>query len=897
MIKYNKLARAISVALPLMFLAGCSGDSNDDETTAQTPTTPAPSNSPEIIFDTASGNVPYPNDINGFDADGTLAAFGETQWTQSIDNDDQDESPNAYWNYYGSQDGWGASTPMIINLKEGAGIDPATLTKDTVKLFRSTGSGNAFEALTYGEDFRAIVSDSGSINIEPLHPYDGGTRYLFALTTGITDTNGKALATSSSYSQLLEETNDSKHSQNLKQVISDLENTGIASSTVVYGADFTVASTLDILRPVVKKFLDEYADSTEITNIIAVKDYLSTDHSPFQNKTIVLNSIQETLKENDIEPSPFVAAPEETKHFTLYTAEINLPYYLDTPELGTNCSYHPRLVDEQGNPAAGVDLPNNMNDFRIAPEKYCQGALSYWQDSNGKPLTDKTAADIKVFETPSENPVKVAISLPDSNTFKPPYKTFMYAHGYGSSKNEIATIANELAKEGYAMIAIDQPMHGDRAVDINGDGKKDINAGSKGTDFVMADNLLTTRGFLMQTLVDYIGLRYAITNGVKDTVNNSGKPLFDTANVHMAGLSLGGITTTSVSALLKDTQNQYPDSAEKLDLKTTNMVVPGGGLASVILQSPVLANPISKDLKDSGMFRLEMAQLLGLYNPVKDTTSHKKVAILDEFDTRYRSLTREDLTDINGIEDEQVRANAKKLADAFEALVGSDSKEKLKEFSDFEKQALLNFKPVAQVDAQSVIDPADPITLSTIYNKEENRNEPLFLVEAVGDGSNTINIFRDIILNKYTVDNPWNPGDFVIVNQAHEMPLSGTDPLIRTMGLDIVSCDLDTTNDGKTCIISGSGTVRAAARYGFGTHVSLSRLLKADIFSKLSIDKGDYFLPNDEDVHNSIIQSMLSFARNNGERIEIPNKGSLPGVSETLLLDESAFSASPDYKK
>ncbi len=884
LIKHNKLARAITIALPLVFLAGCSSDSNDDATTE---TTPPPSNGPVIIFDVANGNVPYPNNINGFDQDGTLAVFGESQWAQSIDNGDLSESPNAYWNYYGSQDGWGASTPMIINLEGGAEVDPATLTGDTVKLFRSVDGGNAFEALTYGEDFRAIVSDSGSINIEPLHPYDGGTRYLFALTAGIADTNGEPLTASSSYSQLLNTSNNSEHSQNLKRVISDLEAAGIEGSTIVYGADFTVTSTLDILRPVVDKFLNEYAQSTEITNIQAAD---TAYNKPFQTNALVSDAIHNALKANGTPVPPLDTPPEEPKNYTLYTAEINLPNYLDTPELGINCSFHPNLVDEQGNPAPGVTLPDNMNDFRIAPEKYCQAAFSYWQDSHGKPLTGETAADIKVFAEPSENPIKVAISVPDSNKFQPPYKTFMYAHGYGSSKDEITTIASDLAEQGYAMVAIDQPVHGDRAVDINGDGISDLDAGTRRTDFVMSDNLLTTRSFLTQVMLDYLGVRYAISNGVVDTINNSATPLLDTDNVHMAGLSLGGIATTSISALLRDTQNRHPSSADKLDLKTTSMFVPGGGLASIILQSPALAGQIETDLLDTGMFRLEMARLLGSYNPTEDTTSDRKVAILDAFDARYRSLTEEDLANIPGIEDDQVRANAEALAAAFEVLVGADSEEKLTSFSDFEHQAWLDFKPRAQIDAQSVVDAGDPMTLSTVFRNDENQDEPLFLVESVGDGSNTYN--EADIVKALAGIKPWNPGDFIIVNQVHEMPLSGTDPLIRTMGLDILSCDLATTDDGETCVFSG--TVRGAARYGFGTHMSSA--VAIDLSDK---GKKGYLLPNDTDVHNSIIEGMLSFAESDGKKIELPNKGSVddPKISETLLLDESEFPASPDYKE
>ncbi|WP_257252881.1 hypothetical protein [Endozoicomonas sp. SESOKO3] len=131
-----------------------------------------------------------------------------------------------------------------------------------------------------------------------------------------------------------------------------------------------------------------------------------------------------------------------------------------------------------------------------------------------------------------------------------------------------------------------------------------------------------------------------------------------------------------------------------------------------------------------------------------------------------------------------------------------------------------------------------------------------------------------------TEGNEYNPGDFVIVNQADEMPLGGTDPLIRTLGLDL----LVGGENGEKSVT----TIRGASRYGYGTHMS------SFVPMPLAIIDPD-LLPNDMQVHNSIVKATLSFMDSNGSFVEVKNYGLTNG--DNLLLPEEDFPEQPEYKR
>ncbi|WP_062266635.1 hypothetical protein [Endozoicomonas arenosclerae] len=851
--QYSRLARAVSLTLPLALLAGCDDVLNDDveEVTLQ---------SQALKFDPANGMIPYPNDIVGFDEDGTLHVPGETDWA----NTDGD-SPNVYWNYYGTQQGWGTSVPMILEFTKApdeAGGSP-TIDADTfqsgIKMFRENADGT-LESLVWNEDYRAILAKAGTINIEPLKPFDEATRYFVALTSDVKDAHGQTLQTSSAYRQLL--SSNDEMGQHLQGVIDQLGGAGLSDSSIIYAADFTTGSNVSVIRPVVAKYL-ETSDETILT---IHQEITSTDTADVVNNNVLVNQFSETLKNEGVE----LPLPDNTEAgYHVFSASINLPAYMDTPDMNAgNCDYNQYVASMQ-NEDGSVPDGINFNEYRVAPQEFCPGAFSYFQADDGTPINAENAGNIHVFKTADQNSISALVFLPDGEVPEGGFPVIMSTHGFGGSKSDTELAAEQFTSEGYALVAIDHPMHGDRAVDIDGDGEKDLSATVRRTDYASPENLLTTRGFMWQVSLDYIGIRMAIANGVTDL---QGKLLLDTNNVHMQGGSLGGIHSTIISGMIRDAQENIPGYKDELDLKTTTLNVPGAGVAAILMQSPVLQPEMKADILESAPFRLFMAEKLGLYNPVTQLSKDEKVTALDKTDEYREGLAGVDLTQPELISDENVR----QLADKLLATSAAMGKSAPADFAEFEEQIWEAYKIPAEVAYQAITDPSDPVSYAKVL--AQYPDEPILLNEAVGDGSNDLNILG-LGIALATEGNEYNPGDFVIVNQADEMPLGGTDPLIRTLGLDL----LVGGENGEKDV----ATVRGASRYGYGTHMS------SFIPIPLALIDPD-LLPNDMQVHNSIIGASTSFMNSKGSYVNVKNRGFTNG--DDLLLLKEEFSEQPQYK-
>ncbi|KEQ16741.1 hypothetical protein [Endozoicomonas numazuensis] len=849
--QYSRLARAVSLTLPFIFLAGCD-ENNVDEVTLSSQT---------LQFDPAKGVIPYPNDIVGFDEDGTLHIPGETDWANTAG-----DSPNVYWNYYGAQKGWGTSVPMVLEFKKAAEeaggsptIDGETL-QAGIKMYKE--DGGILKSLEWNKDYRAILAKSGTINIEPLKPLDEATRYFVVMTSGVKDAHGQTLKVSSAYQQLLSSKSDM--GLHLQGVIDTLGGAGISPDDIVYAADFTTGSNISVIRPVIGKYLDEYSSNTHLVNL---EEEVVSSTSNIGEENTLLTQLSDQFEKKGLEVPE--TEPDAVPEYRVFSAAINLPAYLDTPEIGVNCEYN-EYVSSMQEGGANDSHPENFNEYRVAPQAFCPGAFSYFQTDDGTPINASNAADIHVFKEPYQNLVKAKIYLPAGPVPENGFKVVMSSHGFGSSKDEAELFAKQLVGAGYALVAIDHPMHGERTVDIDGDDVADLDASVRRTDYASPENLLTTRGFMWQVSMDYIGIRMAIANGVED---DQGQVLLDNKNVHMMGSSLGGIHSTIISGMIRDAQEHFSSYADDLDIKTTVTNVPGGNVAAVLMQSPVLLPEMKADILESGPFRLYMAEKLGIYNPEVQLSRNEKVAALDKAD-EYRNIPEGiDLSQPELIDDNVIRQMANKMVSVSQALGNKAATD----FAEFEEQVWQAYKIPAEIAYQTIIDPSDPVSYAKVLSAY--KDEPVLMSEAVGDGSNDLSLL-DAGLALKTEGHEWNPGDFVIVNQADEMPLGGGDAVIRAMELDLLTGGVN----GE----EGSGTIRGASRYAYGTHLS------SFVELPLAVLDPD-LLPNDHQVHNSIVNATLSFLNSNGSSVTV-NNGRPGEGSDKLLVPAEDFPEQPEYK-
>jgi len=176
----------------------------------------------------------------------------------------------------------------------------------------------------------------------------------------------------------------------------------------------------------------------------------------------------------------------------------------------------------------------------------------------------------------------------------------IFQHGFGRSKTDLLAVARSLANAGFAAIAIDAPLHGDRTFGLDfvtedaygnlianvPDGKPD----SSGRHFLNLGHLLTSRDNLRQAAADLIHLARLIERQAIDVASNAtgapgadGTPDLAQSVAGIVGHSLGAMLATIVAAV-----DPYVQAAV--------LANPGGGIATILSTSPTF-----KPLIDAGL--------------------------------------------------------------------------------------------------------------------------------------------------------------------------------------------------------------------------------------------------------------------------------------------------------
>lgn len=624
-------------------------------------------------FDPANGVVPFPTN---------LLLSGTTDLTLNIPvaNPNDFSNPRVAMN---ALDGFSTVAPWTTTFS--TPVEPSSIVPGrSVRLYEvslaSPGGGvtGVVRKLRAGRDFTAVLAGPQTLAIIPLRPLDPMTTYMAVLTDAINDTDGNDVTPSETY--FLAKRTDPLVDANGNSTEPLLDN--------------GTARALEPLRQLVNS-QEAAAASRGVKRDRIVLSWTATTQSTHQ----VLGALRSV-----IEPAESLIAPsgESTAVAGLpgladiYIGRMDLPYYLDAP------------------------TPANPNPTQILNTFWEAEPGAYVPPFNGFGL-DPTSTHVTAYnpfpQVKGVHPIPVLATVPNASSgrSKPDagWPVVIYQHGITRNRVDALAVADTLAMAGFAVVAIDLPLHGvtnraallyggnvpvplrstERTFNVDlvdnetGAPGPDNNFDASGTHFINLTNLLNSRDNVRQAETDISVLAETIPTM---DINQDGQPDFDGSRIHFVGQSMGAIVG-------------IPALAVEAGIDASLLSAPGGGIARLLEASPTFGPRI----------RAGLEQAAGLVPGTAD----------------YQAFF---------------------------------------------------------VAAQTVIDSGDPIN----FGAQAAQRHPVLLHEIVGSES--------------------SPPDQVVPNVVPGAPLSGTEPLIRVMGLDPI---VGPTQDPQG--------IRGAVRFLAGGHGSL----------------------------------------------------------------------------
>ena len=639
----------VALTAAALVLSGCLTDAKDPDrpppgTGTGVPEVPQVGDTFRAQFDPARLIMPYPNDILGFlvnpGTDGTLNLIAQPlQPLAPLVNQLDGFSTNAriQANFTRAVDP-ASLTPATVFLLEVAmdpgskavvGLSDTTLCKiaaappEACAAIGVAATGNPF--LVQGVDYEVSVApdiDAGNqtVQLKPLRPLNSnranaftpGTEngYLMFLTSGIRDASGNPAQPDATYAQIrggflsgaiqlpppgVGVPPDLSTEQLLGLFIAAHltvgEFLGIAPGNVVVSASFTTQDTSTVLQTVAD--MAEAQDSQLFPMVTPVPIPLS--------ETVVLPPGTQVTT-NLVLGLQGIDADEIPGEGDVYLGALNLPYYLA-----------PATAE---NPGAILTSP-----WIAATESPLDGTSRVLNKYN--PVPHKRA----------DVPVPLLVSIPNANTDyalattggafapKPPagWPVVVFQHGITTNRTLLFALAEPLNNAGYAVIAMDLPLHGitqpeidfenvtaeelaailsdpakataifrvpgvpERTFDVDLDGDGQIDA--SGAHFINLSNGLVSRDNLRQATADLITLMRTIPTMDLD---GDGTPDFDGSRIHVIGMSLGAMVVASALSV-DDTP------------VTASLGMPGGVLSDLLLDSFSFGPRIEAGLSAQGL--------------------------------------------------------------------------------------------------------------------------------------------------------------------------------------------------------------------------------------------------------------------------------------------------------
>ncbi|CAH7097168.1 Lipase [Vibrio chagasii] len=567
-----------------------------------------------------------------------------------------------YNNSYAALDGWGlCAEPILIPLQSINSDKRFPLNNETL-----AGNVVLIDGETGEEVGTQISADGSNIKIQCESGLKAGTTYSIVVTDGVKTEFDEPLKADSSFDELIY--SDVPLQSNKEENIQEQVLNAIDSYYALYP----------------EKGVPIYAAQFKTQSAYSPLDAMRRSHLLYGSS---FSSALPELK-------------EEKRGYNLYTKVLKIPSYLPfTKEREAECT-----VDE------------------FDPKKNCPPLYEWITNTDGGfPTADnpipKLTEDLEItadIYVPKEFNWGSFIELPVA----------IFIHGVTAERSTASLMAAEYTKKGYAVVAIDMPYHGERVRHDSSPEQVEISARADKAFFINIDSPLALRSNLQQSVSDFLGLRYALSQ----------EGWVDNDNVHLIGQSLGGIMSVMVSEFSQASPDFHFDTNSNFEFNTVNFVVPGQGLTNLVLSSQTLGPEMSEGVKKSPDVQRSIAETVIPDICTAEATNQECIEALREFVAQ----STDNALFVSQLED-----------DIFN-LVVTDLKQ----------------------GVQTTIDSADP---ASFISRQVSAQQPTLLLAAVGDCGETCDVGVDYV------------PDSVIPNTAPDNIRTGTEPLIAALGLDPIT--------------------------------------------------------------------------------------------------------------
>jgi Pla-1/cef family extracellular lipase len=512
----------------------------------------------------------------------------------------------------GQVDGWSPNLPIVLEF-EGAGL-AAGLLNSSVYIITVDDNKMPTGALVAGTDFNVIAdSSANSLTIVFTHSLQHGQGYMFAVT-GFADKEGNTVGMSQFYAELKTANQHISQLAGPHALISGVE-TAVAAITsadardIIYSSYFktsSVGASLQAIKGAISQGItlgfDQVWQGDAVKAGVDISDLYSINITSSSEQTLADALDEDTeqfgyLFSSDAEKNTAIAALKTNwttsgvaNAVRVIKGTIKLPMFLETatdhdewkktpwqsatPSLAIISHY---LTN--GSAADKTAVAGQLVGLGIDPSKLTEPAQQAKLVGVTLTLANGQQLDPERFVT-QYSPLPQIKSVQDvpfilfkqtGATDAADIPVTIYQHGVTTVKENAYLIAAQFSLGGaasgnpFALIAIDHPLHGDRAL-MRSNGDKIITTGATADVYMNLENLPVARDNMRQSAIDVVGVRTAIAQ------QGAAKLGVKADDVSFFGHSLGAITGIASYA-------------------TANTVIPGVEQSKFALQAGAFANP------------------------------------------------------------------------------------------------------------------------------------------------------------------------------------------------------------------------------------------------------------------------------------------------------------------